>query len=109
MSDMTDEKENKLLLEYSKKGFTGGVLMAIRAGTKRPDNRGSQGSRRQDDRNHDEKKNTLLLEYAGKGLTGGVLMVLQAGADVNHKDWFSQTALHKAAIKGHHALAQEGR
>ena len=53
-----------------------------------------------------EKKQTLLIEYAGKGLTGGVLMALQAGADANHKDRFSRTALHYAADKGHHALAQ---
>jgi ankyrin repeat protein len=33
-------------------------------------------------------------------------MALQAGADANHKDRFSRTALHYAADKGHHALAQ---
>ena len=56
----------------------------------------------------EEKKNDLLIEYAKKGATGGALMALQAGADVNHEDWenFSRTALHYAASKGHHALAQ---
>ena len=33
-------------------------------------------------------------------------MALQAGADVNHKDKYSETALHWAAEKGHEALAQ---
>jgi ankyrin repeat protein len=54
----------------------------------------------------EEKKNDLLIENAEKGLAGGALMALQAGADVNHKNSYSMTALHYAAIEGLEALAQ---
>ena len=32
MSDMTQQKKNDLLIEYAKKGATGGALMALQAG-----------------------------------------------------------------------------
>ena len=95
MPEIPDEEKNTLLLEYAKKGLTGGVLMALQAGA---------------DANHkdvvDGISNTALHIAAFNGNHALAQAILGAGADVNARNWSSQTALHWAAINGHHALAQ---
>ena len=92
MPEIPGEKKNTLLLEYARKGLTGGVLMALQAGA---------------DVNHkdvcSETALHLAARYGHHALAQGLL---GAGADVNAKDRDSETALHKAARYGHRALAQ---
>jgi ankyrin repeat protein len=102
---------NQLLIEYAVKGLTGGVLMALQAGANvnHKDSAGNTAVELAKDtqtievlkaggatmpKMSDQNKNQLLIKYAKKGCTGGVLMTLQVGANVNHKDSYSETALH---------------
>ena len=103
MSDMTQQEKNDVLIEYAKKGLSGGLLMALQAGAgvNHKDKAGNtavvwaqnaqtidllKGAGATMPEFPEEKKNDLLIEYAKKGATGGALMALQAGADANHKD-----------------------
>ena len=102
---------NQLLIEYAVKGLTGGVHMALQAGANvnHKDSAGNTAVELAKDtqtievlkaggatmpKMSDQNKNQLLIKYAKRGCTGGVLMTLQVGANVNHKDSYSETALH---------------
>jgi len=81
MPEIPKEK-NGLLLEYAKKGLTGGVLMALQAGA---------------DVNHkDEDLRTALHWAAINGHDALAQALLGAGVDVNAKAWDGRTALYFA-------------
>jgi ankyrin repeat protein len=92
MPEMPDEKKNRLLLDYTEEGLTGGVLMALQAGA---------------DVNHKGPNSWTALHYAvSSGQDALAQALLGAGADVNAKDDNSWTVLHYAACNRLNALAQ---
>ena len=86
MPEIPKEK-NGLLLEYAKKGLTGGVLMALQAGA---------------DANHKDRSSDTALHIAAyNGHHAVAQALLDAGADVNAKNDFNRTPLYWARDGGH--------
>jgi ankyrin repeat protein len=83
MPEFPEEKKNNLLIEYAKKGATGGALMAIQAGA---------------DVNHKGAGGYTLLHYTARDNKPEVAKVLLAnGADINAKDYSGFTPIHHTA------------
>jgi hypothetical protein len=84
MPEFPEEKKNDLLIEYAKKGATGGALMALQAGA---------------DVNHKDKYERTALHWAAKeGHEALAQGLLGAGADINAADAAGWTPLHWAAV-----------
>ena len=87
MSDMTQQEKNDLLIEYAKKGATGGLLMALQAGA---------------DVNHKGHYSKTALHHAAiEGHAALAQVLLGAGANINAADRGGRTALYFARDRGH--------
>ena len=85
MPEIPDEEKNTLLLEYAKKGLTGGVLMALQAGA---------------DANHkDREGNSCLHIAAAQGSNDILCILLNAGAKITAKNKGGMTDLALACVK----------
>jgi ankyrin repeat protein len=89
MPEFPEEKKNNLLIEYAKKGATGGALMAIQAG---------------EDVNHkDREGNSCLHITAAQGGNVILRILLNAGTKVSAKNKAGYTSIELVVEQKHEA------
>jgi ankyrin repeat protein len=99
MPEFPEEKKNDLLIEYAKKGATGGALMALQAGADVNHKDWRFRLKVYVSAEHEEQNSATALHSAAMGGHEAMAQgLLGAGADINAADSLSRTALHFAAM-----------